>query len=236
LVVKDHEVIGDIYSFIVEAKEVYGFQEAEVSNTIIYNRQVRELTYDMMTAGGNPVYTLRFGIEGERDFEDLGTIHVELFSKICPHACENFVLFCQGAVVPGLGLTRYQYRDCPVHRIVKNGWIQTGDVVDGTGKNSICAFGSADTIPDECFSVDFGFPQGGIIGYANEGAHSSRSQFFITLGPCAWMNHKYQGFGRIIQGFKTLEKLNQVPVSNQTPINKVKILDCRPAPEMHMTK
>lgn len=78
LVVKDHEVIGDIYSFIVEAKEVYGFEEAEVSNTIIYNRQVRELTYDMMNAGGNPIYTLRFGIEGERDFEDLGTIHVEL--------------------------------------------------------------------------------------------------------------------------------------------------------------
>ncbi len=154
------------------------------------------------------------------------------FSKICPQAVDNFILFCQSTIIPGVGMTKFQYRDCPVHRVVRNGWFQTGDIVDGSGKNSMCAFGHSDTVPDQCFSVDFGFPLGGIVGYANTGAHSGRSQFFVTLGPCAWMNHKFQGFGRVIRGFETLAAINQVPVSNQVPVGKVVISECRPFPEV----
>jgi peptidylprolyl isomerase len=115
---------------------------------------------------------------------------------------------------------------------VKNGWIQTGDILLGSGKKSICSFGVDETVPDESFSVDFDFLHGGIVAYANTGAHSSRSQFFITLGPCNWMNNKYQGFGRVIQGFNTLKKFNKIVVSNNTPINTVRIARCSIAPEL----
>lgn len=153
---------------------------------------------------------------------------------MCPQAAQNFSLLCEGTTIPDYGDKIFRYINCPVHRIVKNGWIQAGDIVDGTGKHSIAASGIDSAVPDECFSVDFGFPQGGIIGYANEGSHTNRSQFFITTGPCAWMNQKFVGFGRVIQGFDTLEKLNSLQTSNQAPINRVFISNCGEAPEFQI--
>lgn len=79
---------------------------------------------------------------------------------------------------------------------------------------------------DESFTLDFGFPHGGIVGYANEGPHSNRSQFFITLGPCPWMNHKFVGVGRVLQGYEVLKRLNEIPTSNQVPTRLVKITEC----------
>lgn len=154
------------------------------------------------------------------------------FAKVAPQACKNFAMLCEGSPIPGMGYSKFSYRNCPVHRLVRNGWIQTGDIVDGTGKNSVCAFGAEETVADEAFSVDFGFQHGGIVGYANNGAHASRSQFFVTLGPNAWMNHKFQGFGRVIQGLRTIRALNRIEVSNNTPTSRVVITDCGLAPEM----
>lgn len=141
-------------------------------------------------------------------------------------------MLCTGSVIPGMGYNKFSYQNCAVHRIVQNGWIQTGDIVDGSGKNSVCAFGGEETVPDESFSVDFGFQHGGILGYANTGAHSSKSQFFVTLGPNAWMNQKFQGFGRVIQGLRTLHALNRVPTSNHVPTKRVQIVQCGIAPEL----
>lgn len=158
------------------------------------------------------------------------------FEKLCPQACKNFALLCTGTPIPGMGYSKFSYKNCPVHRLVRNGWIQTGDIVDGSGKNSVCAFGAEESVPDESFSVDFGFQHGGIIGYANNGAHASRSQFFVTLGPNSWMNQKFQGFGRVIQGLRTIQAFNRIEVSNNTPANRVFIVDCGIAPEMQSNK
>jgi cyclophilin family peptidyl-prolyl cis-trans isomerase len=43
------------------------------------------------------------------------------------------------------------YKGCPVHRIVRDGWIQSGDVVNGTGKGGVSIYGR--TFADECFSA-----------------------------------------------------------------------------------
>ena len=46
---------------------------------------------------------------------------------------DNFVKLCEGAKQPGAGrkATLMHYKNCPIHRIVKDGWFQCGDVVDG---------------------------------------------------------------------------------------------------------
>ena len=141
------------------------------------------------------------------------------FAKECPKAAENFKKLCEGS-------GNYQYGNCPIHRIVKNGWIQTGDVVDGSGKNSVAVLEGSETVPDESFSVDFGTPFGGIVGFANEGAHTNRSQFFITIAGCSWMNNKFVGVGRILHGYSVLRALNKIETSNQVPTRIVKITDC----------
>lgn len=153
------------------------------------------------------------------------------FADRCPKACENFRLLCEGCRdVASNKLLKYQ--NTPVNRIVKNGWVQTGDVIDGTGRNSLSILDELGRFGDESFSVDFSFPRGGVFGYANEGAHSNRSQFFITLGPCAWMNNKFVGFARVVQGFAVLRKLNAQPTSNQVPVKTVKIGVCAPPTEL----
>ena len=130
---------------------------------------------------------------------------------MCPKACENFIKLCTSTT------NQRQYLNCPIHRIVKNGWFQTGDIIDGSGKNSLAVLNEAGFVQDECFSVDFGFKLGGIVGYANSGPHSNGSQFFVTLGPSEWMNNSFIGFGRVIQGFSVLKAINNVSCSNQVP-------------------
>lgn len=117
------------------------------------------------------------------------------------------------------------YLKCPIHRLIKDGWFQSGDVIDGSGANSVTI--DSVQIPDECFSADFGFESGGIVGLANTGAHSNGSQFFVTLGPCEWMNNHYVGIGRLISGYKTLHAINQASATiTQRPDPEIIIKSC----------
>lgn len=125
---------------------------------------------------------------------------------------------CKGAA--------YSYKDCPIHRIVKDGWFQSGDVIDGSGANSVAVLDTTGIVPDESFSVDFSLATGGIVGYANSRPHSNGSQFFVTLGPCGWMNNKFVGIGRVLQGFSTLRSMNVVPVENQSPSLEIVVDAC----------
>jgi peptidyl-prolyl cis-trans isomerase-like 6 len=145
------------------------------------------------------------------------------FNELCPQAVENFTKLCMGI---GVGTDAKHYKGCPIHRLVKDGWIQCGDMVDGSGANSSAALDTSGAVPDESFTLDFGFFAGGVVGFANEGAHSSGSQFFITMGPCEWMNHNFVGVGRVLQGFHVLRSLNQLATSNQRPVKNVTIQSC----------
>jgi cyclophilin family peptidyl-prolyl cis-trans isomerase len=87
-------------------------------------------------------------------------------------------------------------------------------------------------VPDECFTIDFSSWRGGIVGYANEGAHTNRSQFFVTLGSCPWMDHKFVGFGRVAFGYSVLRKINLMATNNQVPARAIKIIECGLPPEI----
>lgn len=131
---------------------------------------------------------------------------------------------------PKLNKGKYSYSGCTINRLVRHGWFQTGDVVDNSGKNSVAVDG--DSVADECFSIDFGLNRGGILGYANEGSHTNRSQFFVTLGACPWMNNKFVAFGRVIQGYHVLKAIDKCATSNQVPTRAIKILECGTPPEL----
>lgn len=226
-------MIGDIYALIKRAQQQYGIEDAEIANTVVFNRLVRETSYDAFKGFTNPLMAIQFvmmdGPHGA-DTVDLGTITVELYADRCPKAVNNFIELCHGYRDVETNKL-YKYQNCPITRIVKNGWFQTGDIVDGSGKNSMAVIENG-VFSDESYSVDFGFPRGGILGYANEGAHTNRSQFFITMGPCEWMNNKFVGFGRILQGFAVLRKINAISTSNQVPTKTIKIGPCSPPVEL----
>jgi cyclophilin family peptidyl-prolyl cis-trans isomerase len=146
---------------------------------------------------------------------------------VCPIACSNFIKLCTGEAGKLTGTnTKLHYLNCPIHRLVPGGWLQCGDIVDGTGQNSIAAIGENNKIQDENLSIDFSEEMGGMVGYSTSMPHSNGSQFFITLGPCAWMNHKYVGIGRVVQGFKTLKQISSASTKNQKPVETIFISSC----------
>ena len=63
---------------------------------------------------------------------------------------------------------------------------------------------------------------------ANKGyRHSNGSQFYITLSDaCQWMSNRFVAFGRVVEGFDTLTKLEELDTINQRPVKSVKISNC----------
>ena len=61
---------------------------------------------------------------------------------------------------------------------------------------------------------------------ANSGANKNTSQFFITYGKHSSLDSKFTVFGQLIDGFQTLELLEQSPVDKNTrPLNQLTITD-----------
>lgn len=113
-----------------------------------------------------------------------GDIDIELWSKEAPLACRNFIQ---------LALEGY-YDNTPVNRVIKGFMVQMGDPTGlGTGGDSIWSR----PFKDE-FHGRIRFNHRGQVAMANENApNTNRSQFFITLDPCEWLNRKHTIFGKV---------------------------------------
>lgn len=60
---------------------------------------------------------------------------------------------------------------------------------------------------------------------ANSGPNTNGSQFFITYGAQPSLDLKYTVFGKVIDGFDTLDQLEKVPVNPKNrPLKDVKIV------------
>lgn len=223
----DDALVGSFKDFLILAKSKFNttFEES------IYSRKyLDEATHEterILSENGFPCAFLVFSSamsSGGRgipsDATHYGKIIVELFDHICPKACENFMRLCKGDEMKGDQPLRYL--NSPIHRVVPGGWISGGDIVDGSGTNSVSVF-EEDTFEDESFSVSFSSALGGVLGYASSGSHTNGSQFFITCGPCEWLNYKMVGFGRVVQGYGTIKAIESAPVTRQRPTSPIYI-------------
>ncbi|KAL4484943.1 hypothetical protein ABPG74_020120 [Tetrahymena malaccensis] len=143
-------------------------------------------------------------------------IIIELYTKIAPKACENFIKLCEGFISnEGNYLT---FRNTQALRIKKNGYIQMGYAKPGVSIYN-------GYFEDESFAIQHDKP--GIIGYCNRGVpHSNSSQFYITLGEMKSFDKKMVAFGRVISGFKHLEKLNKMTLNTTSDIPPFSINIC----------
>ena len=142
---------------------------------------------------------------------------------------------------------KWGYKDSSVHRIVPNGWIQGGDITSGSkGDGGRSAAPSGDPFPDESFSIKLGsyfascvlfklihtkktlnkHSSRGVLSMANQGPHTNKSQFFITLQPNPSLDKKYVAFGRVISGSETLKMIESLETFNERPRAELKITDC----------
>ncbi|KAM8809907.1 putative inactive peptidyl-prolyl cis-trans isomerase-like 6 [Eudromia elegans] len=154
--------------------------------------------------------------------QPVGRLLFELFSDTCPKTCENFRALCTGGITsPSSGL-HLTYKNSVFHRVVKNGWIQGGDIVAGRGDGGESIYGP--TFEDENFAIRHS--KRGILGMANKGRHSNGSQFYITLQAAPYLDKKHVAFGQVIEGTETLQKLEAVSTYNERPVEECKIIDC----------
>lgn len=87
---------------------------------------------------------------------------------------------------------RLNYKGSPFHRVVRDAWVQGGDILSGDGDGGCSIYG--ETFGDESFAVKLN--EAGVLAMANDGPHTNSSQFLVTLEPQPWLNHKVVGFGR----------------------------------------
>ncbi|CAI9718167.1 peptidyl-prolyl cis-trans isomerase-like 3 [Octopus vulgaris] len=144
---------------------------------------------------------------------DVGPVKIELFCEQVPKACENFLALC----------AQDYYNGCIFHRNIKDFMVQTGDPT-GTGKGGTSIWGGK--FEDE-FRDSLKHNTRGIVSMASSGPDTNGSQWFITYNKQPHLNMKYTVFGRVIDGFETLDEMEKVPVNekNFRPLNDLKIIN-----------
>jgi len=152
-----------------------------------------------------------------------GRVIFELFTEKCPNTVQNFVKLCTGECGKSSSGVSLHYRSSPVHRIVKDAWVQGGDIVNGSGASGTSVFGN--TFADESYTA-LKHDAPGILGMANTGPHSNHSQWYITLRPLPYLDNKYVAFGRVIAGMSTIRQINELDTRNERPATAVVITSC----------
>ncbi|KAF8967439.1 cyclophilin-like domain-containing protein [Flammula alnicola] len=131
----------------------------------------------------------------------LGDIVIDLEVENCPKTCENFLKLCK----------IYYYNLNAFFNVSKDFLAQAGDpTATGTGGESIWSLGTVS------MAVAPGLEgQKGGCG----------SQFFITLGDnIDYLDGKHAVFGHVVEGFDTLDKLNEIFVDQDgRPFKDVRI-------------
>ena len=154
-------------------------------------------------------------IQGEKvmvtiTMENGNTMELELYPEIAPATVENFVKLAESGFYNGLTF----------HRIIEGFMIQGGDP-EGTGYG-----GSKETIKGE-FTANgvantLSHKRGVISMARSQDMNSASSQFFICHEDALYLDGNYAAFGRVVNGFETLDELAATPVSadGQTPLEK----------------
>lgn len=134
---------------------------------------------------------------------NMGDIELELYAKQTPKAVKNFA-----------GLANQGFYDgVTFHRVIKGFMIQGGDPT-GTGAGGNSIYGG--TFEDE-IDPNLRFEGKGVLAMANRGPNTNTSQFFITLGPTAWLNGSYTIFGKVISGQDVVDEIGAVKTTNDKP-------------------
>ncbi|XP_054258336.1 peptidyl-prolyl cis-trans isomerase-like isoform X1 [Macrosteles quadrilineatus] len=150
------------------------------------------------------------------DGEKFGKVFIELRSDVVPKTAENFRALCTGE--KGFG-----YKGSKFHRVIPNFMCQGGDFELGTGVGGKSIYGTI--FDDENFILKH--TEAGVVSMANRGRNTNSCQFFITYVPTPWLDGKHVVFGKVVEGFETIKKLEQYgQIPEGKPSAKLIIQDC----------
>ncbi len=167
---------------------------------------------------------------------NMGDIKIKFFYDVAPKAVENFIKHAQDKYYDGLTF----------HRVIKDFMIQGGDPSgSGAGGESIWNKPFEDEFSDKVHNFR------GALSMANSGQNTNGSQFFIVqlskvdensvqfmeqsnfskevidqykkVGGTPWLDNKHTVFGQVFEGMDIVDKIADVKVKNDRPMEDVLI-------------
>ncbi|CAD7946738.1 unnamed protein product [Amoebophrya sp. A25] len=178
----------------------------EDSTSILLYKRMANKSQQQHYAKNRKYCQLTFQFDGKEE----EPVAFELFYKECPRVVENFLALVQSG----------RYLGSPIHRVKEDCFIQGGDIVDGSGSNSVSSTGSP--IPDDSFK--YKHDSAGLVGMCKSRLDTNGSQFYITLDELPYFDGKNLIFGRVISGMRTMWKISRLQTNYAgRPVKTVKI-------------
>ena len=193
--------VGGVVEFRKWARKVY--EIALDNEQSIYDEIASKAKDSWMKNSNNSFCYMDVQIVGE---PQPTRVLIEMYDDLCPNTCDNFRRLCTGQ-------SGRSYVGSPFHRVMKDGYVQGGDIDGGRGDGGDSASGG--TFADEGFAVSHG--RAGIVSMANVGPHTNKSQFFVTLKNMSWLDKKCVAFARVVFGMGVFNQINNLPEENQRP-------------------
>ena len=130
-----------------------------------------------------------------------GNVIIELYPKLSPNSVKRFKMLINSG----------EYNDVAFHRVVKKFLVQAGDLEYGKKNNinyTYLGTGSSKygNIKSE-LNEPFNFEKGSIGMARKSELNTEDSQFFILLKDAPLFEGEYTPIGKVLYGFKALEKI-----------------------------
>lgn len=141
-----------------------------------------------------------------------GPVTILLAYKQAPLAVSNFIGLAEGTLNAQFG--KHFYDGLTFHRVEKDFVVQGGDPAgDGSGDPGY-------NFPDE-FDPSLRHDAPGVVAFANYGADTNGSQFYITLAAAPVLDDSYTIFARVIEGMDIVSKLAVGDVMTKVTILRI---------------
>ena len=143
----------------------------------------------------------------------IGDIYITLYEDIVPKTCHNFK-----------SLSKIEYKNCVIHRLIKGFMLQTGDYENSNGTGGASVYGKK--FPDE--NLELKHTRRGQLSMANSGPDTNGSQFFITFDAAPHLDGKHVVFGEVVKGWEVLDAIEAMKTNaNDEPIELLYISNTR---------